>query len=128
MRPARFRWPPKARWAYDCGWAGDISGRGRCVPPPDHAFGHHGLIWWGTIGFHKNPAFSEGTRALVQAMAESSAFTMAAGDDSVAAARATSPEHAERLGCLSGGGSATLALLSGKKLPGVEALRGMGND
>ncbi len=86
------------------------------------------VLWWGTIGFHKNPAFSEGTRALVQAMAESSAFTMAAGDDSVAAARATSPEHAERFGCLSGGGSATLALLTGKKLPGVEALRGMAND
>ncbi len=90
--------------------------------------GSAAVLWWGTVGFHKNPAFAEGTRALVSALAESSAFTMAAGDDSVAAARATCPELAERIDCLSGGGSATLALLSGKKLPGLEALRGMGHD
>lgn len=86
------------------------------------------VLWLGTIGFHKNPAFAEGTRAIAEAMINSSAFTMVAGDDSVAAARATCPERVSELGCLSGGGGATLALLAGKKLPGVEALRGIVHD
>jgi phosphoglycerate kinase len=86
------------------------------------------VLWLGTIGFHKNPAFAEGTRAIVEAMINSSAFTMVAGDDSVAAARATCPERVSELGCLAGGGGATLALLAGKKLPGVEALRGIVHD
>lgn len=86
------------------------------------------VLWLGTVGFHKNPAFAEGTRAIADAMIRSSAFTMVAGDDSVAAARATCPESVSQFGCLSGGGGATLALLAGKKLPGVEALRGMANE
>jgi phosphoglycerate kinase len=86
------------------------------------------VLWWGTVGFHKNPAFAEGTRALVEALADSSAFTLVVGDDSVAAAHAVCPDRLGDIDCLAGGGSATLALLAGKKLPGLEALRGMGHD
>ena len=86
------------------------------------------VLWWGTIGFHKNPAFAEGTRAVVEALADSSAFTMVVGDDSVAAARQVCPERVGDIDHVAAGGSATLALLAGKKLPGLEALRGMGHD
>lgn len=86
------------------------------------------VLWWGTIGFHKNPAFAEGTRAVVEALADSAAFTMVVGDDSVAAAHQVCPERVGDIDCLAGGGNATLALLAGKKLPGLEALRGMGHD
>src|SRR5690606_32776154 len=46
------------------------------------------IIWCGTAGFHKSPAFARGTRVLCETLANSSAFTMVAGDDSVAAAHA----------------------------------------
>lgn len=86
------------------------------------------VLWWGTIGFHKNPAFVEGTRAVLEALADSPAFTLVVGDDSVSAAYAVTPERLSDIDCLAGGGRATLALLAGKKLPGLEALRGMGHD
>lgn len=86
------------------------------------------VLWWGTIGFHKNPAFAHGTRAILEALADSPAFTLVVGDDSVSAAHAVAPERLSEIDCLAGGGRATLALLAGKKLPGLEALRGMGHD
>lgn len=86
------------------------------------------VLWWGTIGFYKNPAFAEGTRAVLEALADSPAFTLVVGDDSVSAAHAVAPERLSEIDCLAGGGRATLALLAGRKLPGLEALRGMGHD
>jgi phosphoglycerate kinase len=82
------------------------------------------VIWCGTAGLHYNPAFAVGTRRLVSALAESEAFTVVVGEDSVAAARAVAPEMTAAIDCLSEGGSSSLALLAGKKLPGLDALRG----
>jgi 3-phosphoglycerate kinase len=81
-------------------------------------------IWCGTVGFHKSETFSAGTRALCDAFARTSAFTLVAGDDSVAAARAIGPSALAKIDCVARGGQATLALLNEHKLAGLEALRG----
>jgi phosphoglycerate kinase len=81
-------------------------------------------LWCGTVGFQKAPAFSGGTRALLNAFRETAAFTMVVGDDSVAAARALCPDALENIDCVAQGGPATLALLDENKLAGLEALRG----
>jgi phosphoglycerate kinase len=81
-------------------------------------------LWCGTVGFQKAPAFSGGTRALLNALRETTAFTMVIGDDSVAAARALGPDTLDHIDCVAQGGPATLALLDENKLVGLEALRG----
>ncbi len=81
-------------------------------------------IWCGTVGFHKSETFAAGTRAICDAFARTSAFTLVAGDDSVAAARAIGPETLAKMDCVARGGPATLALLNENKLAGLEALRG----
>lgn len=82
-------------------------------------------IWCGTIGFHKSETFSLGTRTICEAFARTSAFTLVAGDDSVAAARAALAETLTKMDCVARGGQATLALLNENKLAGLEALRGI---
>ncbi len=80
------------------------------------------IVWLGPLGVHQVPEYQAGTRALVEAIARADVFTLAAGDDSVAAARTSAPEHFGSIDCASSGGAATLALLNGNKLPGLEAL------
>jgi phosphoglycerate kinase len=82
------------------------------------------VIWCGTVGFHKAEPFAKGTQKLVETLAKTPAFTVVAGDDSVAAARATGGDLLDSIDCVARGGSATLALLNEKKLPGLMALRG----
>lgn len=86
------------------------------------------VIWCGTAGFHKNPAFAQGTRVLCETLANSSAFTMVAGDDSVAAAHALGSDLISSIDCVAQGGTATLALIKETKLAGLEALRGVMTD
>lgn len=80
------------------------------------------IVWLGPLGVHQVPEYRAGTRALVDAIAAADVFTLAAGDDSVAAARTCAPELLGSIDCVSSGGDATLALLNGNKLPGLEAL------
>ncbi len=82
------------------------------------------VLWCGSAGLYQEPAFSRGTRALVEKLSESSAFTVIAGDDTVAAARAVDPDCNASIDHLATGGDATLALLNENKLVGLEALRG----
>ena len=86
------------------------------------------VIWCGTAGFHKSPAFARGTRVLCETLANSTAFTMVAGDDSVAAAHALGSDLTASIDCVSQGGTATLALIKETKLAGLEALRGVTTD
>jgi phosphoglycerate kinase len=82
------------------------------------------VFWNGPMGLFENPAFAAGSVGVALALAESPAFTVVGGGDSVAAVAAAGPGVAERISFISTGGGASLELIEGLKLPGVEALRG----
>ena len=78
------------------------------------------VIWNGPMGISEIPEFSEGTRAVAQAMATSSAYSVIGGGDVVAAV-----EHlgfADQMSHVCTGGGASLEFLEGKDLPGIAAL------
>jgi len=74
----------------------------------------------GPMGIAEKKAFRGGTEALIRAMANSSAFTILGGGDTVLYPFMFG--LADRFGFLSTGGGATLEFLSGRTLPGVAAL------
>ena len=78
------------------------------------------VIWNGPMGVFEMPAFAEGTRAVAQALAYSSAKSIVGGGDSVAAIEQMG--LADRVSHISTGGGASLELLEGRVLPGVDAL------
>ena len=78
------------------------------------------IVWNGPVGVFEFDGFANGTRAVADAVAESSAFSIAGGGDTVAAI--TKFGIADRIGYISTGGGAFLEFLEGKKLPAVEVL------
>ena len=81
------------------------------------------LLWNGPMGVFEAPPFAEGTLQVARDMAEATdggAVTVVGGGDSAAAAELAGV--ADRLSHISTGGGASLDLLAGKTLPGVEAL------
>ena len=81
------------------------------------------IFWNGPMGVFEEPSFSEGTKRIARVVAEMTgqgAKTVVGGGDSVAALNELRLK--ERITHVSTGGGASLELLEGKKLPGVEAL------
>jgi phosphoglycerate kinase len=81
------------------------------------------VFWNGPMGLFEKAPFSNGTFALARAMATSPAFTVVGGGDSAAAVQAAGADVAANMKHISTGGGASLELVEGKKLPGIEVLR-----
>ncbi len=78
------------------------------------------IFWNGPMGVFEWPRFSEGTKAVAEAVASSEGYSVVGGADS---ARALSElALADDVSWLSTGGGAALELLEGKELPGVAAI------
>ncbi len=78
------------------------------------------IVWNGPVGVFEFAAFENGTKAIAQAIAESSAFSIAGGGDTLAAIAKYGIE--QDVGYISTGGGAFLEVLEGKTLPAFEIL------
>ncbi|WP_439115036.1 phosphoglycerate kinase [Hydrogenophaga sp.] len=78
------------------------------------------IVWNGPVGVFEFAAFENGTKVIAQAIAESSAFSIAGGGDTLAAIAKYGIE--KDLGYISTGGGAFLEVLEGKTLPAFEIL------
>lgn len=78
------------------------------------------IVWNGPVGVFEFDQFGEGTKVIAQAIAESNAFSIAGGGDTLAAV--DKYNIADKVSYISTGGGAFLEFLEGKILPAVEIL------
>ena len=78
------------------------------------------IVWNGPVGVFEFAAFENGTKVIAHAIAESSAFSIAGGGDTLAAIAKYGIES--NMGYISTGGGAFLEVLEGKTLPAFEVL------
>jgi phosphoglycerate kinase len=78
------------------------------------------IVWNGPVGVFEIDQFAKGTETLARAIAESNAFSIAGGGDTIAAIHKFG--IADRIGYISTAGGAFLEFLEGKTLPAVAAL------
>lgn len=84
------------------------------------------IVWNGPVGVFEFDQFGEGTRALSQAIADSTAFSIAGGGDTLAAVDKYGIE--KQISYISTGGGAFLEFLEGKQLPAVAMLEARCQD
>lgn len=82
------------------------------------------IVWNGPVGVFEMKQFGEGTKSIAQSMADSDAFVIVGGGDSISAVE--SYGLADKMGYISTGGGAFLELFEGKTLPAVAALEERG--
>ncbi len=78
------------------------------------------IIWNGPMGVFEFDQFGEGTREIAEAIARSSAYSLAGGGDTIAAI--DKYDVSDNVSYISTGGGAFMEYLEGKKLPGVDIL------
>ena len=79
------------------------------------------VVWNGPVGVFEFDAFGKGTEVLAHAVADSKAFSIAGGGDTLAAVEKYGIE--DKVSYISTGGGAFLEFLEGKELPAVAALK-----
>lgn len=82
------------------------------------------IVWNGPVGVFEFDQFGEGTKRIAQAIAESDAFSIAGGGDTLAAV--DKYDIADKVSYISTGGGAFLEFLEGKELPAVAMLESRG--
>ncbi|WP_180970014.1 phosphoglycerate kinase [Deinococcus planocerae] len=105
------------------GWQGLDAGPETVKAYTEALQGAKTVFWNGPLGVFEFPAFAGGTNAIAKAVAElgDDAYTVIGGGDSVSAINKSG--QAERVSHISTGGGASLELLEGRALPGVEAMK-----
>jgi phosphoglycerate kinase len=78
------------------------------------------IDWNGPVGVFEFDAFAQGTRTIARAIADSEAFSIAGGGDTLAAVAKYGIEKS--IGYISTGGGAFLEMLEGRTLPALQVL------
>lgn len=78
------------------------------------------VVWNGPMGVFENPMYAKGTNKIAKYVAKTKAFSFVGGGDSASAV--VKSGYGKRIDHLSTGGGASLMLLEGKSLPGLEVI------